>query len=70
MLEIPVEEGEKSLNAPVSLRNTTYNTYLHTCPCGFYGDPVRECSCTAIAGYQKKISGLSLRVVNFVRYRC
>jgi len=36
-----------------------YNSYLHGCPCGFYGDPVKECSCSAmaIARYQKKISG-------------
>jgi magnesium chelatase family protein len=29
------------------------------CLCGFYGDPVKECSCSAmaIARYQKKISG-------------
>jgi len=29
------------------------------CPCGFYGDPVRECTCsvTAITRYQKRISG-------------
>jgi magnesium chelatase family protein len=28
-------------------------------PCGYYGDPVKECSCsaTAIARYQKRISG-------------
>src|SRR5260221_1187136 len=32
---------------------------MNPCPCGYYGDPVRECSCTAIAiaRYQKKISG-------------
>jgi len=36
-----------------------YNSYPHGCPCGFYGDPVKECSCSAmaIARYQKKISG-------------
>lgn len=29
------------------------------CPCGFYGDPTRECSCTMmqLLTYQKKISG-------------
>lgn len=29
------------------------------CPCGFYGDPVRECTCsvTAITRYQKRVSG-------------
>jgi len=32
---------------------------MNPCPCGYYGDPVRECSCSAmaIARYQKRISG-------------
>lgn len=32
---------------------------MNPCPCGFYGDPVRECTCsaTSIARYQKRISG-------------
>jgi magnesium chelatase family protein len=32
---------------------------MNPCPCGYYGDPVKECSCSAmaIARYQKKISG-------------
>ncbi len=32
---------------------------MNPCPCGFFGDPVRECTCsaTAIARYQKRISG-------------
>src|SRR5215472_10517510 len=32
---------------------------MNPCPCGFFGDPVRDCSCsaTAIARYQKRISG-------------
>ena len=32
---------------------------LHGCPCGFYGDPVRECTCTpgAVSRYKKRISG-------------
>ncbi|QBD78258.1 ATP-binding protein [Ktedonosporobacter rubrisoli] len=32
---------------------------MNPCPCGYYGDPVRECSCsiTAISRYQKRISG-------------
>src|SRR5712691_6687378 len=39
--------------------NPLYNSYLYACPCGYYGDPVKECSCSAmaIARYQKKISG-------------
>ncbi|MBE3560803.1 MAG: YifB family Mg chelatase-like AAA ATPase [Ktedonobacteraceae bacterium] len=32
---------------------------MNPCPCGFYLDPVKECSCSAvaIARYQKRISG-------------
>jgi magnesium chelatase family protein len=31
----------------------------YPCPCGFYGDPVKECSCSqhAIARYARRISG-------------
>lgn len=29
------------------------------CPCGFWGDPVKECTCSssAVTRYQKRISG-------------
>ena len=32
---------------------------MNPCPCGYYCDPVKECTCTAsmIARYQKRISG-------------
>jgi hypothetical protein len=32
---------------------------MNPCPCGFLGDPVKECTCspTAIGRYQKRISG-------------
>ncbi len=32
---------------------------MNPCPCGYYGDPVRECTCSisAITRYQKRISG-------------
>ncbi len=32
---------------------------MNPCPCGYYGDPVKECGCsaTSIARYQKRISG-------------
>src|SRR5687768_11732080 len=32
---------------------------MHGCPCGFAGDPVKECRCVpaAIQRYQKRISG-------------
>ena len=52
----PFNEGQGCL---ASGSDNTYNCYSHGCPCGFYGDPVKECSCTAmaIARSQKKISG-------------
>ena len=33
--------------------------YTLGCPCGFFGDPARECRCapSAVARYQKRISG-------------
>jgi magnesium chelatase family protein len=32
---------------------------MNPCPCGFYGDPVKECTCSPsmISRYQKRISG-------------
>ncbi|MHB0870206.1 MAG: magnesium chelatase subunit ChlI family protein [Chloroflexota bacterium] len=32
---------------------------MHGCPCGYYGDAQKECSCssTLVAKYQKRISG-------------
>ena len=32
---------------------------MNPCPCGYYGDPVRECTCSmqTISRYQKRISG-------------
>lgn len=32
---------------------------MNPCPCGFYGDPIKECSCTPsqITNYQKRLSG-------------
>src|SRR3989440_3536732 len=32
---------------------------MNPCPCGFFGDPIRECTCSAssIMRYQKRISG-------------
>ena len=38
------------------------------CPCGFYGDPTRECSCTMtqLLTYQKRISGPLLDRIDLV----
>jgi len=32
---------------------------VYPCPCGYYGDPVRPCTCSSgtVAKYQKRISG-------------
>jgi magnesium chelatase family protein len=32
---------------------------MHGCPCGYYGDPVRECHCSesTVSRYQRRISG-------------
>jgi magnesium chelatase family protein len=39
--------------------NFTLVAAMNPCPCGYFGDPVRECRCapSAIARYQKRISG-------------
>jgi predicted ATPase with chaperone activity len=31
----------------------------HACPCGYYGDPVKPCTCSSatVTKYQKRISG-------------
>ncbi|MHB0997769.1 MAG: magnesium chelatase subunit ChlI family protein [Armatimonadota bacterium] len=36
-----------------------HNYYLHGCPCGFYGDPTRSCSCNPgiVNKYLQRISG-------------
>src|SRR5947209_6302866 len=35
------------------------NCYLHGCPCGFFGDPGRACTCSPsmVTRYQKRLSG-------------
>ncbi len=50
-----MREWTYSIPSPAS----SCNSYLHGCPCGYFGDPVKECTCstTAIARYQKRISG-------------
>lgn len=39
--------------------NVTLVAAMNPCPCGFFGDPVRECRCNpaAVTRYQKRISG-------------
>lgn len=39
--------------------NFTLVAAMNPCPCGFFGDPVRECTCSpaTVTRYQKRISG-------------
>ncbi len=41
---------------------------MNPCPCGYYGDPLHECTCTStqIHNYQKKISGPMLDRIDLV----
>jgi len=41
------------------MEETDCNSYPHGCPCGYFGAPVKECTCSAtvIVRYQKRISG-------------
>jgi magnesium chelatase family protein len=52
---ISISHAQGTINYPA---NFMLVASMKPCPCGFYGDPVKECSCSAmaIARYQKKIS--------------
>lgn len=41
---------------------------MNPCPCGYYGDPERECSCTTtqILAYQKRLSGPLLDRIDMI----
>jgi magnesium chelatase family protein len=53
---VTISRAEGSLTFPA---NFILVAAMNPCPCGYYGDPVRECKCssTVITRYQKKISG-------------
>jgi len=59
----PLEDKEISISR--ANRKTTYPAdfmliaTMNPCPCGYLGDPTRECNCTVtqIQSYQKKLSG-------------
>lgn len=63
VLRQPLEDHKVSIaRASGSLQfpaNVALVAAMNPCPCGFYGDPVRECRCSQqqIVRYQKKISG-------------
>ncbi|MCL4369920.1 MAG: YifB family Mg chelatase-like AAA ATPase [Chloroflexi bacterium] len=63
LLRQPLEDGvvtisraQGSVTFPARF---TLVAAMNPCPCGYYGDPVRQCSCTStlVLRYQKRISG-------------
>jgi magnesium chelatase family protein len=63
VLRQPLEDRKVSIaraSGTISFpANVTLVAAMNPCPCGFHGDPVRECRCapSAVARYQKRISG-------------
>jgi magnesium chelatase family protein len=53
---VTISRAEGSLTFPA---NFILVAAMNPCPCGYYGDPVKECRCssTVVTRYQKKISG-------------
>ena len=53
---ISISRSAGSLTYPA---NFTLIASMNPCPCGYHGDPVKECSCSPslISKYQKRISG-------------
>ena len=63
VLRQPLEDGVVTISRAAGSITMPANFMLiaamNPCPCGFFEDPVRDCTCTstAILKYQKKISG-------------
>jgi magnesium chelatase family protein len=53
---VAISRSAGSLTYPA---NFTLIASMNPCPCGHYGDPVKECTCSLsmVKAYQKKISG-------------
>jgi magnesium chelatase family protein len=53
---VSISRSAGSLTYPA---NFTLIGSMNPCPCGYYGDPVKECTCSVsmVKNYQKKISG-------------
>ncbi len=62
-LRQPLEAGEvrvaRARKAVVFPSRFMFAAAMNPCPCGYFGDPERECTCTAhgVFRYQKRISG-------------
>ncbi len=63
MLRQPLEDKVVSISRSAGSltypANFTLIASMNPCPCGYHGDPVKECTCSPsmVKGYQKKISG-------------
>jgi len=53
---VTISRAQGSLTFPA---NFMLIAAMNPCPCGYFGDPVRECTCslTMVSRYQKRISG-------------
>jgi len=53
---VTISRAQGSVKFPA---NFTLVAAMNPCPCGYYGDPVKECKCSAgeISRYQKRLSG-------------
>ena len=53
---VTISRAQGSLTFPA---NFQLISAMNPCPCGFYNDPVRECTCSpsTVTRYQKRISG-------------
>jgi len=62
-LRQPLEDGAVSIARSTGTltfpSNFMFVAAMNPCPCGYYGDPVHECTCSmsTISRYQKRISG-------------
>jgi magnesium chelatase family protein len=63
MLRQPLEDRMVSISRSAGSltypANFTLIAAMNPCPCGYYGDPEKECTCsmTMVSRYQKRISG-------------
>jgi magnesium chelatase family protein len=53
---VTISRAQGSLTFPA---NFMLVTAMNPCPCGYYGDPIKSCTCSAgtVTKYQKRISG-------------
>lgn len=71
-LRQPLEDGSVTVSRMGGTiafpANFTLIATMNPCPCGYYGDPTHECSCTTtqLLTYQKKLSGPLLDRIDMI----